>query len=269
MGSPRFSWKAPLSVAVEEDIDQQGQHMQFAYHLDVCPGEGATLLVSHRGVTVTQVNGVPTAGKEPTAELRQIEAAASTLPTMVVQRSGAFLHGAGYPEMIQHATSTFGGPEFAELRKFLASGQAPPILDATLAQLWQTWVGVWLRFDPAHGASQDVSELGAAPGASVISMSYGGLTPDHRVRLAAHRVPTRDELAKLAGVTTGVDAGDEAAVLDWNVETDWPDVRPWRARSRRVATMTVQGKERSVTDDHLYRFDWRPSEANRPRCPAR
>jgi len=266
-GSPRFVWKVPLSVGVEEDVEQAGQQMRFAYHLDVCPGEGGNVLVSHRGVTVTQLNGVPVTGKDRPPRLKQIEAAASNLPTMVVDHSGAFLHGTGYPELIKHATTTFPGPEFAELREFLASGQAPPILDATLRQLWQAWVGVWLRFDPTRGASQDVSD--ADPKASVISMSYGGLTPEHRVKLAAHRVPTQDELAKLAGVAGGADAGDQAAVLDWNVETDWPDVRPWRARSRRIATATVQGKEQRITDDHLYRFDWQPSAANKPRCAGR
>jgi hypothetical protein len=273
-GSPRFSWKAPLSVSVEEDVDQQGQHMQFAYHLDVCPGDAGTVLVSHRGVTVTQVNGVPTAGKERTAELRQIEAAASALPTMIIDRSGAFVRGTGYAEMIKRAATVFPGEEFADLRAFMASGQAPAILDVTLAQLWQSWVGVWLRFDPAHGASQEATDRDAGPGASRISMSYGGLTPEGHVKLAAHRVPTKDELLRLAGATGSMDPAQaasisQAAVLDWNTETEWPDIRPARARSRRSATMTVQGKEQTVAEDHVYRFDWRPGEANKPQCPAR
>jgi hypothetical protein len=247
--------------------------MQFAYHLDVCPGPGGTELVSHRGVTVTQVDGVPTS-KEKTPELRQIEAAASSLPTMVVDRSGVFLRGTGYAEMIKRAATAFPGEEFAGLRDFMASGRAPAILDVTLAQLWQAWVGVWLRFDPAHGATQSASDLDAGPGASPIAMSYVGAGPDHRVRLAAHRVPTHEELLRLAGATGAMDPAQaanvsQAAVLDWDVETEWPEIRPWHARSRRSATMTVQGKEQTVAEDHVYRFDWRPSEANKPQCPPR
>ncbi len=246
--------------------------MQFAYHLDMCPGPGGTLQVNHRGVEVTQVDGAPTAGKEKTPELRKIEAAASALPTMLIDRSGVFVRGAGYEEMIKRATKTFPGPEFADLRGFLASGQAPAILDMTLAQLWQTWVGVWLLFDPSRGPTQETKDFDAGPDASPIRLSFGGLTPEHLVRLAAHRVPSRAEMAKLAGVTGPAGPQklpEQTAVLDWNVETDWPDLHPVRARSRRVVSMTVQGKEQSVADDHVYRFDWSRSEADKPQCPAR
>jgi hypothetical protein len=265
-GLPRFAWTAPSSVGVTEDVEQQGQRMKFVYRLDVCPGEGGGVFVSHRDVTVKEIAGAPIAGGDHAAEVRQIEAAASALPTMIVDRSGVFVRGTGYPEMIERAMAAFPGEEFAQLRTFLTSGRAPEILDVTLAQLWQTWVGVWLRYDPSHGAVQDAKDLGAGPDASRIHLSYGGAGPEHRVKLAAHRVPTRDELAKLAGVTGGVQPGaSPAAVLDWDVETDWPDVRPVRAHSRRTATMNAGGTERTQSEDHTYTFDWRAT-AYKPQC---
>ncbi len=265
-GPPRFAWKPPLAVAVDEDIDQEGRRLHFAYHLDVCAGPGGTVLVSHRDVALTQMNGAPTAGQVSTPELKQIEAATSALPTMVIDRSGTFLRGTGYPEMIKRVTASFPGQDFAELRRFLSSGRAPAMLDLTMQQLWQSWVGVWLRFDPARGPAQQATDADAGPNSSRTDMRYGGLTPESHVRLFAHRVPTHDELVKLAGATGSSAPGDETAVLDWSVESDWPDVRPWKVRARRSATTKVKGKEQTAVEDHLYQFNWEPQAAGKAQC---
>jgi hypothetical protein len=271
LGLPRFAWRGPLSIQVDEKAEQQGHRVRFSYLLDVCPGPAKTTLVTHRDLHVTEIEGTPTTGPNPPKEARAVEAAASTLPTLVVDPLGNFERGSGYPEMLRRLAANFPGEDFTELRKLIDSGQAASILDATLGDLWQGWVSAWLHFDPAKGATQEVAlDKDSGAGVSRPRLGFDGFTPDHHVRLHARLVPSRAELEQMAagaGATGGGENAIRGAELVWSVETDWPEVRPYKAHSQRRALIHAKGKDTPALEDHEYTFVWPEKGAKPPKCP--
>jgi hypothetical protein len=260
-------------VRVDEKTEQQGHRIRFDYLLDVCPGREGTMLITHRDLHVTELEGAPTTGPNPPNEVKTVEAAASTLPTMVIDPSGNFERGSGYPEMLKRLSASFPGEDFTTLRQLIDDGKAASILDSTLAQLWQGWVGAWLHFDPARGATQEI--LGGADGGlrdGHPKLYFDGFTRDHNVKLHARLVPSRvelDQLAANAGAAGGPGDGISGAELVWNVETEWPNLRPWRAHSERHALIHAQGKDTRMSEEHDYVFAWPAEGAKPPRCPPR
>lgn len=269
-GAPRFAWRGPLSVRVDEKAVQDGHRVSFTYALDVCPGAGGKTLVTHRDLHVTELEGSPVTGSNPPSEVRTVEAAASTLPTMVIDAYGNFERGSGYPEMLKRLAASFPGEDFTSLRQLIDSGQAASILDTSLGQLWQGWVNAWLHFDPAHGPEQElvINADGGGEG-SRPKLGFDGFTPDHHARLHARLVPSRTEIEQLAasrGASGGNGDGVRGAELVWAVETDWPEIRPYKAHSQRRAIVHARGKDTPAMEDHEYTFEWPAKGAKPPKC---
>jgi hypothetical protein len=270
--SARFVWHPPLSVPVVEKVESSGPRLELRYWLDVCPGKGGTLLVSHRGLKVAAVDDVPASDPGLAQVAERAEAAAAALPTMVVDRSGAFVDATGFREMMDRLTASYPRQDFSSLKQLLASGDAAVVFKPALASRWQTWIDLWLRFDPTRGRSQEIAS-DDAPGGSTTLISYKGLTAEHRVRLAATRVFSEDEvrqLARLGGTDlaagNGIASPPQAEVLS-EVETDWPDVRPWWAHTRKTMRGAAGGKEIRIVEDRQYRFDWHTPVLGQPSCP--
>src|SRR5580658_9018846 len=268
-GSPRFAWGGPLSVRVEEKTQEQQDKIRFTYLLDVCPGSGGGTLVTHRDLHVTELEGQTTNGPEPNPIVKKVEAGVSMLPTMVIDRTGNFEHGTGYPELLKHLSASFPGEDFSYLRKLIVSGQAATILDASLAQLWEGWVGAWMHFDPSRGVSQELAvDSGGAAGANGPSLYFDCFTTDRNVKLHARLTPSRAELEQLVANTHGDPDSVRGAEKVWSVEIEWPVMRPWRAHSHRSATVTVDGKDTSLSEEHEYVFAWPAQGAKAPKCPS-
>jgi hypothetical protein len=268
VGTPHFAWHGPLSVQVDEKTDQQGHRIRFSYALDVCPGTKGETLVTHKNLHVTELEGAATDPKKPTKEVHQVEAAASTLPTMVIDAYGNFERGTGYPEMLKHLAENFPGEDFSQLRQLIDNGQAAGILDTALAQLWQSWVSVWLHYDPAHGVSQEVIlDKNIGSDASRPQLFFDGFSPEHHVKLHARVAPSRAELDQMAGAAGASGESIKKAELVWSVETEWPDIRPLTAKSQRRATVHAQGKDTETSESHEYTFTWPPAGAKAPSCP--
>jgi hypothetical protein len=187
---------------------------------------------------------------------------------MVIDSYGNFERGDGYPEMLKRLGETFPGEDFSSLRKLIDNGQAAKIVDTALAQLWQGWVSAWLHFDPAHGVAQEVIlDKNIGSDTSHPQLFFDGFTPEHHVKLHARLVPTREELDQMAASGGGTAGDIQKVELMWNVETEWPDLRPLTARSSRRAVVRVQGKENETGENHEYTFTWPAPGAKPPKCP--
>jgi hypothetical protein len=271
---PRFAWQPPLSALVDETAQQQGQRLQLRYWLDVCPGQSATLLVNHRDLRVTAVNEVSTSDPQVARQAESIEASASALPTMVIdRRSGALVAATGLTEMMDRLSQTYPRQDFSSLRRSVTSGGAALIFKPELASRWQSWVDLWLRFDPSRGPSQEITGDDARGGSTTL-VSYKGGTTDKRVRFVATRLFSESELRQIGEFIAGktgvadldLDGGQRSAEVLSEVETDWPDVRPRWAHTRKTMRATAEGKVVRLVEDREYRFDWGVAAHGEPRC---
>ncbi len=262
-GRPHFSWKAPRSIPVQEDIEKQGQKQQVQFVLDVCPATDGTLLVTQRDLHLTLVGGVPTASALSPAERQQVEIAASELPTMIVDRAGSFVGVTGIDEMVARLARAVPGLDLSALRSGVGSAATRTALQGELATRWLDWVGLWQAYDPSQGASQAVTvDGGAASTATTIDLKGSS---DGRVKLRAHRSLTASDLGDLVQALgpllgdAGVDmnqvlrGGD--SVMD--VDTEWPELRPRHAHMRTSIRFVLAGQEQTMIEDHTFLFDWK------------
>jgi hypothetical protein len=266
-GAPRFGWGGPLSVRVNEKTKQQEHKFEFTYFLDVCPGAEGTTLVAHRDMQLSEFEGQAITGGQSPPMVRKLEAEVSMVPTMVIGAHGHFEHGSGYPALLKQLSASFPGENFSTLRKWIDTGQAPTMLDPTLAQLWQGWVGAWLHFDPARGVGQEIdSDADGGAGASRPKLFFDGFTTEHYVKLHGRFPLSRVELDQMVANTGGSADSVRNAELVWRVETDWPAIRPWRAHSQRTAVVKVDGQDTPVSEEHDYVFTWPAQGAKPPKC---
>jgi hypothetical protein len=267
--TPRFAWGGPLSARVDEHVEQQGRAVRFAYSLDACPGDQRTTLVTHRNMRIIELGGVPV-GANPPKEIRELEAASSALPTMVIDAHGDFARATGYADTFKRLAESYPGEDFSALRHAIDNGRAASLLETGLSTLWEGWVGAWLRFDPSRGASQDVSTAEGAAGATRATLVFDGFTSDHHAELHSRFVPSRAEMDQLAQnfSAEGLPADALRAVeIKTSVETDWPDIRPYHARTERHMIVRDQGKDVAANEVHDYKFVWGSADAQAPSCP--
>jgi hypothetical protein len=267
--SPRFAWKAPLSVPVEEEVAKSGQRVSLRYRIDVCPGKGGLLRVDHRDMRIARVNDVPM--NQDTAGVEQLEATLAAMPTILVNAKGDFVDATGYTKMLDRLASAYPKQDFSAVRRVLATPNGAATFKQELANRWQVWIEAWLAFDPQRGSPQQGSD---ADGTTPLTFRYDGRSSVDRVRLSARRSLPDDEakallsnMGKAMGVSD-LDLGSAVSEVTFSlqVETDWPELRPWAATSRTAMRMRVKGEERQLTEQHEYRFNWAAATSEPSRC---
>jgi hypothetical protein len=235
---PRFGWQTPLSVPVDDLGEDHGRQIRTRYRLDVCPNADGTLSLTRRELKIVTINGVA-----PSIEVAKKAEAAVDLPPMTVDHRGAFIKDEAWVAW-------------------------------RLADLWQNWVELWLHVDPKRGNPQDVSEQNIGDGARTV-VTFTGLTDDHRARFEARRdlsknevwQMTKDVMLKRGLTDVEVAKMTKAAHEEMDVETDWPELRPWYAHSRKTVQFSKEGAEHDLIEDRQYRFDWHASGREKPTCP--
>jgi hypothetical protein len=235
---PRFAWRAPLAVPVEETGNSAGRQITTRYWLDLCPARDGAIAIARRGLEIVSINGVA----PPADVVKKAHDVEEPLAAMVVDHAGTFL-----PQDDRTAWRT--------------------------GDQWQGWVELWLHIDPSRGSPQDVSAKNIADGQPV-TVSYGGLSDQHRPRFEARRRLSKDEVWELTKLTmmqaaiSDVDLAKNTVDAEEivSVETDWPEVRPWSASSRKRVRYRSGGGERLYAEDRQYRFDWRSSFQQKPSC---
>jgi hypothetical protein len=267
--TPRFAWRGPLSVHVDEQVEKQETALRLTYTLDVCPGDDGMTLVTHRNVRVSEVGGV-SVGANPPADIRAIEAASSALPTMVIDAHGQFKRGTGYSDTLKRLVESYPGEDFSVMRQAGGTRKAAAILDATLSTLWQGWVSAWLLFDPSRGASQDHSAATATTGGTGSTVVFDGFTADHHAKLHSRYVLSRaemDQLAKAFAKDGIAPDAFQAVEIQGGIETDWPEIRPYHTRTERRILLRDQGRDFRASEVHDYTFTWPPAGTEAPTCP--
>jgi hypothetical protein len=227
-----------MSAAVEETGDAQGRRIVSRYWMDVCPDVDGMLSLVRRDLELATINGVV-----PSDLVKKAQAADAGLPLMTVDHDGAFV-------------------------------KEDPSNAWRLADLWHGWVEVWLHVDPKRGNPQEISVQNVGDGTRIL-VSYRALTGDHHARFEARRELDKDEVWQMtkdemlrAGISdVQVLKMTRGAEEKMEVETDWPEVRPWFAHSRRTVHFAEGFNERELVEDRQYRFDWHADAGDRPKCP--
>jgi hypothetical protein len=237
--SPRFTWKPPLSVPIEESGSLKGRKVVSRYWLDVCPTKDGNLQLSRRDLQLISVNGRPAPQK-----LTEIvdDGGAEGVSDMTVDHAGRFVY-------------------------------TNPTIDWRLGNLWEGWVGIWLQIDPKGGNPQEVATQEIGNGARTL-ISYRGKVGDH-FAFEAHRDLNKDEvwqMTKEQMIRSGLQDYQVAkltrsAQQTLNVETDWPELRPWFAHARRTIVFASAGDEKQFVEEREYRFDWNASKKEKAKCP--
>lgn len=228
---PRFAWKAPLSVHVSEDASKDNRSATLSYWLDVCPEPPDRLSVAQRDLRFVTLMGKPATSPEVAPALAQLQPIIAAIPRLIIDARGDIQSVEGLPELIARIRAAVPDAPLADqLQKTL---QDPALVQAAVtgaADRWQVWLHAWLTTDPR-----------TIPPSAVIT-------------------PQRVHLTQTSTARDIPDPNGSGAKLDLTVEintdTEWPDIRPWTASSKKTAHFTLKGESVTRTETHRYRFDW-------------
>jgi hypothetical protein len=236
-----------------------GTKVALRYAVDVCPAPDDRLLIETRGLRVIRVNDQPPSEPASSA-FRQVEVT-SVVPAMVVGRSGAFLDTANTSEMLDRVAALHPGQDISMLR----TAQQGGYFKGLAASRWRTWVELWLAFDPKLGNPQNIQ----GPDRGGFTVTFEGLGEGRRAHFTARNSIT-GERARTFGDSVRASNPDIAApVRDvrsaLEVETEWPELRPWRVHTSEVVRF-VSDTQKVLAEEHEYRFDWNPVDEGAADC---
>jgi hypothetical protein len=208
---------------------------------------------------------------------KQLEPLFAAIPRLIVDKEGSFRELEGTNSLLNRMRLVMPLRDVEGLRAALSNPQARQMFEEAVALRWRAWVELWLHFDPSKGQHQKpwsgfdpadagdaLSVLGVAPGRVSFSVvrRLGGVNAIQKTQ-ALLRAFGAEPLSAEA------DSADIASELTIEVDSEWPDLKPLTAYTRKDVRVSVQGKELRQMEEHSYWFDWEASLGATPACTPR
>jgi hypothetical protein len=168
---------------------------------------------------------------------------------MVIDRTGALAGVTGIDEMIARSARALPQHDFSLVRSGAVGAATQAAVRREVEGRWLDWVGLWMRYDPSRGVTQEVTIDGAGGSFSTIVESKG--SAEGHVKLRAHRQISAADLGPVArsinpllgdagiDMSQALQGGD--SVMD--VDTEWPELRPRHAHMRSTVRFSWEGRE--------------------------
>lgn len=268
---PRFAWHVPVSVSVHEHTEKSGHQGETDYFLDICPLKDGTLTIAHRRFRILSLDGIPASDKRIAPALERVAPLMAAIPVFVVTAEGRFVDVRGLEMMFAEMKKVLPKENVDVMRTAFSNPPQLATLKEAVAFRWRAWVEAWLFVDPAQGTPQT---LGASVGDARRELYLREPTSSGRARLAARlKLDPRTAKPLVADLLRQFDQdpnkldGIELSAEDvWEIETDWPLIRPWRVRTQKTVRVTSKKKREERAEVHDFTFDWIRGKDRTPEC---
>jgi hypothetical protein len=268
---PRFAWHVPVSVSVREHTERSGHRGETDYFLDICPSKDGKLTVLHRRFRVLSLDGIPATDKRFAPTLERLAPLMAAIAVFVVTSDGRFVDVRGLEVMLGEMRKVFPREKVDLLRSAFSNPAQLAILKEAVAFRWRAWVEAWLFVDPAEGTPQT---LGASVGDARRELYLRETTPSGRARLASRlkldpktaKPLVADLMREFERDPNELDGIELSAEDVWEIETDWPLIRPWRVRTQKTVRVTSKKKSEERAEVHDFSFDWIRGKDRTPEC---
>jgi hypothetical protein len=275
----RFAWPTPGVVLVSESISKKGLEAQTAYELHMCKAERG-LHIHYRNFRFVSVGGVPADDERVREMVQQALPISGAIPTLWIGTDGAIIDLVDYDRVIDAALAKIAD---SGLRKRVTAVMHTPrfadMVKAKSLDIWQSWVGAWLAFEPNGEAKQQFTLTdGSSDRNHTIERS--AVEGDRlRLRLSKHEGDAELEGATqllrsaMESMLSPEHAKDVLAHATFERTTTWDAlIEPRTARPIEVTTSQQlmlhlpDAPTRSRDETHHYRFDWKAGAKKTPRC---
>jgi hypothetical protein len=263
-------------VKVREHL-KKGEHVaELEYTLHACAKRGGGFTIAHRAFRIVSLDGIAASDQRVAAAVDQLAPVTAAIPLIVVDAQGRFADIQGLEEMMRGLEKAFPKKKLAPIRGLLKNPAQVQLLKQAAAFRWRAWAEAWLSYDPALGRSHPVEAAAPVPGADrgAGELAFEGRTVRRAARLSAStKLEGNDAKRLVAAVLAAVDV--PAADLDSmkvsasyrvNVETEWPEIRPHRAKTEKLVRVDVDGTTREALESHDWVFGWDGSKNAKAEC---
>ncbi len=285
-GGCTFGWTPGASVRITEKVDKGEGVALEQYTVTLAARDDGNFEVRYSDFVFLEFRGEKMT-PELEKELAPVIALASAIPTVVVSPQGSVVGIEGFDAMIEGIEKVMVEKGATAEEAAMAAGmlRAPGVdtlLTSTVRGIWDIWVGDWVGFDLAPGASADgevpvdaanpegakqklhVENRGAADGHPGALSFASTLTLDGEAGAAMMRPMfdgmmggmAPDERQKMEAVLAGLSA---SIVREGTVVTDPATLRPVAATMTKTTVMQLaaMGMDQTKTETHEYTFDWK------------
>lgn len=151
----KFAWPAPARVGVVEKVLKKGRTSTMAYDAVLTARKGGGYALKLEKIRFVHMNGQPVDRANLSEEVRQAELFAAVVPTLLLTADGMVEGVTGWDEMMESVLKA-SSADPATREKVRAVFTQPGMQEAMkqkAGDFWNAWVGSWIGFDLAPGAS--------------------------------------------------------------------------------------------------------------------